>query len=98
MTIKCQEFDGSYSKLTRKVTVGPLAMWFSCEDLIAFQFGTDTLHISKNAWGARDRGRATGRHLNALDGGTKESKAARMPRKAFLEAASRIEVTYRPTD
>ena len=59
-----------------EVTIGNLTVWFSYETPIAYQSMHDPLRVCENVWSA-----ATGKHLNAIDGG---DKASRLPREQFL--------------
>jgi hypothetical protein len=61
------------------VTIGSLSLTFSYETVIAFD-SPYAYGVSENAWGP-----TTGKHLNRVDGGTKEAKAARLSREAFEE-------------
>jgi hypothetical protein len=59
------------------VYVGGLRLEFSYRTVIAF-YGPDDSAVRENVWGP-----TTGKHLNAIDGGDKESKAARIPGPEF---------------
>ncbi|QDP65396.1 MAG: hypothetical protein Tp182DCM212571_14 [Prokaryotic dsDNA virus sp.] len=59
------------------VCVGALRLGFSYRTVIAFS-GPDDSAVRVNSWGP-----TTGKHLNAVDGGSKEAKAARIPSDEF---------------
>lgn len=46
----------------RYVEIGPLTIWFSYSEVIAFQIGGEPRVISRNYWG-----NGTGAHLNLID-------------------------------
>lgn len=52
-------------------------IWFSYRTMVAFQIENGNLFVRENEWGA-----TTGKHLNAIDGGKKET---RLDAKTFLE-------------
>lgn len=56
----------------RVVRVGRVRLWFSYQTLVAFQIDTQPLTVRKNKWGS-----ITGKHLNLIDGGNKESRVSR---------------------
>lgn len=60
------------------VTLGKLTVAFSYQTVIGFSSGIRWL-ISENLWGP-----TTGKHLNALPGGSDKSR--RLPRQEFEEA------------
>lgn len=59
------------------VYVGALRLEFSYRTVIAF-YGPDDSAIRVNTWGP-----TTGKHLNAIDGGTPDAKVARVPGDEF---------------
>jgi hypothetical protein len=63
--------------LTR-VDVGDLTLWFSYETPVAYLAPGEERQVSENVWSA-----TTSRHLNDIDGGTKEAKARRVPHTLF---------------
>lgn len=73
------------------VTVGPLTLEYSYSTVIAFRSPETGRVIRSNDWGP-----TTGKHLNALDGGSAEAKKRRIPGDEFerqLEAVvSRIKI------
>jgi hypothetical protein len=60
------------------VTVGDVDLYFSYETCVAFRAPGYGLVVSENVWGV-----TTGKHLTAIDGGSKERKAARMNNELF---------------
>lgn len=54
--------------------------YFSYKTLVAFR-GRNGLVVRQNEWGP-----TTGKHLNAIDGGSKETRAARLSGEAFEQA------------
>jgi hypothetical protein len=62
-----------------KIHIGSLTLWFSYRTIVAFKDENvcNVIIVSENAWT-----RATGKHLNWIDGGDKKS---RLPRKTFEE-------------
>ena len=58
-------------------------VWFSYRTVVAFQAPGGPIIVHRNDWGP-----TTGRHLNAIDGGSREAKAARLDRAAFAAAFS----------
>lgn len=68
------------------VNVNGVRIWFSYETAIAFSFAGNTV-VRENVWGV-----TTGKHLNRVDGGTKEAKAARFDGETF-EGALRASLT-----
>lgn len=59
------------------VYVGPLRLEFSYRTVIAF-YGPDDSAVHVNSWGP-----TTGKHLNAIDGGSADAKKARIPEDEF---------------
>lgn len=62
------------------VTIGRLTIWYSYRTPIAFELGSQVRAVRQNDWGP-----TTGRHLNAIDGG---SKATRLPGDEFQRQLS----------
>lgn len=56
-------------------------LWFSYREPVAFRVPGSRPVVSQNYWGT-----TTGRHLNAIDGGTADAKAARLNAEAFATA------------
>lgn len=71
-------------KLTR-VYVGNIVLWFSYETIVAYHVPGDGRKVSVNVWGT-----ATGKHLNAIDGGTKDAKAERIPHGEFVRGLEAV--------
>lgn len=61
------------------VTVGTIALHFSYETVIGFSDRYSTV-VSENIWGP-----TTGKHINALDGGSPAARRSRLPRARFEE-------------
>lgn len=61
------------------VTVGDVELAFSYDTLVAFRTPGRPWKVRTNVWS-----NTTGRTLNALDGGGKEAKAARLSETDFL--------------
>ena len=66
------------------VNIGGLSLHFSYETLIALDT-PDQRFVRENDWGP-----TTGKHLNNVDGGTKEAKAKRLPSAAFKDAVDAV--------
>lgn len=64
-----------------KVNIGGVLVWFSYETPIAFWSLNGELVVRENVWGP-----TTGKHLNAIDGGTKAAKAERVSSDEFNRA------------
>lgn len=60
-----------------RVDIGTLSFWFSFDTIIAFQANA-CRRVCENVWT-----RTTAKHLNALDGGGRTAKAARLSYKEF---------------
>jgi len=61
------------------VYVATVVVWYSYRTPIAFCIKGQTV-VRENDWGP-----TTGRHLNEIDGGSKEAKAARVSATKFQE-------------
>lgn len=69
------------------VTVGSLRLHFSYQTVIAF-FGPDDAAIRVNDWST-----TTGKHLNAIDGGSAQAKKDRVPGAEFeARLAAQMEI------
>ena len=55
--------------------------WFSYRTLVAFKPEAGTTIVHRNDWA-----QTTGKHLNAIDGGSAEAKARRLDAEAFNAA------------
>lgn len=64
-----------------KINVGALTVWFSYETPIAFKVDGQPRVVQENIWSA-----TTGKHLNSIDGGSKEAKAKRVSSVEFNRA------------
>lgn len=62
------------------VQTGLIMVWFSYTTPIAFRHSNQLVTVRENDWGP-----TTGRHLNAIDGGSTEAKAARVSAERFQE-------------
>ena len=51
--------------------IGNLELWFSYKTVVAFKY-KNIMRVSENLWGS-----TTGKHLNWIDGGTKENRMMR---------------------
>jgi len=78
--IECygQYSGGNYGLHCMRVVVGPVSVWYSYSTPVAFKVGCQARVVHENAWGP-----TTGRHLNAIDGGDKHAKAARVSGEEF---------------
>ena len=54
------------------------AVWYSYRTPVAFRVPGGSVVVRENDWG-----QTTGKHLNAIDRGTKEAKALRVPSEDF---------------
>lgn len=61
-----------------EVNVGDVTLWFSYETIIAYRLPNGERVVSENVWSP-----TTNRHMNAIDGGSKRAKAARVPFQEF---------------
>ena len=62
-----------------------VTVWFSYKTPVAFQVGFGDCVVRQNTWGP-----TTGKHINAIDGGTREAKAARLTSDGFQAALEAI--------
>lgn len=68
-----------------RLDIGPkLTVFFSYRTPIAFINNGDLPVVSRNEWG-----KATGKHLNNVDGGTRKAKLNRVPYKVFQSLLAR---------
>jgi hypothetical protein len=70
-------FDGPNST---RVETGFATLWFSYQTLVAFWVRGYEPVVHTNAWST-----TTGRHLNAIDGGGPEARAARVDAQTFAQ-------------
>lgn len=61
----------------KMITLDTTSIYFSYGTVVAFNIG-EGLKVINNYWGP-----TTGKHLNAIDGGTKEAKAKRLNQEEF---------------
>ncbi len=61
-----------------RLDVGSLVVWFSYKEPVAFKFNGRPRVVRENAWGP-----TTGKHLNAIDGGSKEARGDRVGENEF---------------
>lgn len=61
-----------------RVHVGSLVLWFSYRECVAFAVEGKEKVVMQNP-----ASNTTGKHLNDIDGGSKEAKAARVNREEF---------------
>jgi len=71
--------DKNYTEVTQED--GSIYM-FSYSTLVAFRSASGERTVSVNHWS-----NTTGRHLNAIDGGSKEAHAKRVPHATLLKIA-----------
>lgn len=69
-----------------KINVGTVTVWFSYDIPIAFRASGERV-VRENIWST-----TTGKHLNAIDGGTKEAKARRVSSDEFDRALDELEL------
>lgn len=77
------QLSKSDANLTR-VTLGSTTFWFSYETVVAINTDGNT-YVSENQWSA-----STGKHLSAIDGGSKEAKARRLPHENILNIIDNV--------
>jgi hypothetical protein len=85
--IHLPEFSRYSGNNTLVFSLGGVDVYFSYETPIAFRAPTTGLVVRSNDWGP-----TTGRHLTAIDGGSKERKAARVPGPEFERMLSAVGV------
>lgn len=79
------ELSRSQNNNLTRVYVGDLILWFSYETIVAFHAPGSSRRVCENVWS-----QTTGRHLNEIDGGSKEAKAARLSHDVFTVALDGI--------
>lgn len=67
------------------VHTGNVQLFFSYETVIAFHHTNTGLVVCENVWGV-----TTGKHLNAIDGGSAQAKRERKPRAEFLKLLAQV--------
>lgn len=81
VSIKSYYGDSASAQNNAKmVAVGPVKYYFSYETLVAVE-SPDGFFVRQNDWST-----TTGRHINSIDGGSKEAKARRLTAEEFEEA------------
>lgn len=70
--------SGNYGVHAMRVDLGNLSVWFSYQTPIAFQFDGQPRVVRQNDWAT-----TTGKHLNAIDGGSRDAKKARVTGEEF---------------
>lgn len=76
MSIEIEQIKTNFTK----VNIGTITVWFSYDTPIAFRSSGERV-VRENIWST-----TTGKHLNAIDGGTKEAKANRVSSEEFDRA------------
>lgn len=77
MSIEIEQIKPNFTK----VNIGTVMVWFSYDTPIAFRVYGQPRVVRENIWGP-----TTGKHLNAIDGGTKTAKAERVSSDEFNRA------------
>jgi hypothetical protein len=67
------------------VVVNGNRFFFSYDTLVAVETAQGPVVVSENAWST-----TSGKHINAIDGGTKEAKAKRLSRVDFEAYAATV--------
>lgn len=70
------------------VTIGDTTLYFSYETLVGVR-RAGKLHVVTNMWGT-----TTGKHLNILDGGSKEAKNSRLTSADFDMLVKTLDITH----
>ena len=70
-----------------KVNIGTTTVWFSYATPIAFKVYGQPRVVRENVWST-----TTGKHLNSIDGGTKEAKARRVSSDEFNRELDELEL------
>ena len=61
--------------------IGSLTIWFSYDTPVAYRVHGEALNVSRNEWA-----QTTGKHLNAIDGGSPDAKRLRVPHADLVAA------------
>lgn len=69
------------------IKIDGISLYFSYETLVAVNTGK-VLKVIQNYWGP-----TTGKHLNNIDGGTKEAKDARLSQDDFNQFVENVKIT-----
>ena len=83
--VKLANASGNLTKGAHAVKLGDFVFYFSFATCIGVQKPDGSLVARENEWG-----NVTARHLNMLDGGTPERKAARLAGDTFERELARI--------
>ena len=75
----------NYGAHTLAFCDGKINYYFSYQTLVAFSFN-GVLYVRENVWGT-----TAGKHLNWIDGGTKEAKKQRLSKEAFEDKLSKAQ-------
>ena len=70
-----------------KVNIGTATVWFSYATPIAFKVYGQPCVVRENVWST-----TTGKHLNAIDGGSREAKDRRVSSDEFNRALEELEL------
>ena len=81
MSIEIEQIKPNFTK----INVGTVMVWFSYDTPIAFKVYGQPRVVRENIWST-----TTGKHLNAIDGGTKTAKAERVSSEDFNAALKRL--------
>lgn len=74
------------------VDLGCVQLYFSYKTLVAIKMPNYKLAVIKNYWGP-----TTGKHLNAIDGGTVEAKKERLNDDEFKKIAEQFSTEFKKT-
>jgi hypothetical protein len=81
-----QYSSSNYGVHTQCVELGPVTVWFSYRTPVAFHIDGFSRVVHRNDWGT-----TTGKHLNWIDGGDKQSRvAAETFKKLWEEQTSAV--------
>ena len=88
--ITISSYNGSSASAennSKKVSIGGTTFFFSYETLVAVR-DINGLKVTQNVWK-----QTTGKHLNIIDGGSKESKAKRLPYDDFKNYVASLAIS-----
>ena len=84
--------SGNYGAHCLRIDFGPVTVWFSYQTPIAFHVDGHERVILRNYWK-----QTTGKHLNAIDGGSYQAKKARVDQETFDRLwAQQVEAVFNP--
>ena len=83
MSIEIEQIKPNFTK----VNIGTVMVWFSYDTPIAFKVYGQPRVVRENIWST-----TTGKHLNAIDGGTKTAKANRVSSDEFDRELDELEL------